>query len=249
VEIGAFKTPIPGIEPVYVDRFEEYAGEPTLADYYGDACDLPFYDSSVQYVATSHVLEHVANPLAAISEWFRVIKHGGHIYMVVPDRRKTFDHPRPLTDVEHMLSDYRDGVSQSDGAHVDDFVYGIDWNMYSPSTDSSQKESTRDELAARYHLAVNAGLEINIHFHTFESFSAVALIHAGNRESLWKGRIEVVEVVEEFPGSTPNGFLIVGRVFKNIRSRCLSLLSPKGLRKNARKLEVTKLGARVLSHK
>lgn len=62
VEIGAFKTPIPGVKPIYVDLFSHYAGEATLAEYYGDACSLPFYDSSLHYVATSHVLEHVANP-------------------------------------------------------------------------------------------------------------------------------------------------------------------------------------------
>jgi hypothetical protein len=36
VEIGPFKTPLPGITPVYLDRFAEYAGERTLADCYGD---------------------------------------------------------------------------------------------------------------------------------------------------------------------------------------------------------------------
>ena len=32
VEIGAFKSPVPGIKPVYVDRFDQYAGEKCLAD-------------------------------------------------------------------------------------------------------------------------------------------------------------------------------------------------------------------------
>lgn len=90
VEIGAFTTPIPGIKPIYLDRFPEYAREKTLADYYGDACDLPFHDSSLNFVATSHVLEHVANPLAALVEWFRALRHDGIIYMVIPDFTKTF---------------------------------------------------------------------------------------------------------------------------------------------------------------
>ncbi|HEY5551003.1 MAG TPA: methyltransferase domain-containing protein, partial [Opitutaceae bacterium] len=132
VEIGAFKTPIPGIRPVYVDRFANYAGEPTHADFYGDACELPFHDSSLRYVASSHVLEHVANPFAALAEWFRVLKHGGCIYMVVPDRRRTFDHARPLTDVAHMLADFRNGTTQSDATHIDDFVHGVDWRTFSP---------------------------------------------------------------------------------------------------------------------
>ena len=107
IEIGAFTTPVPGIKPIYLDRFAEYAGIATLNDYIGDACDLPFYDSSLRYVVTSHVLEHVANPLAALSEWYRVLMHGGIIYAVIPDRRKTFDRNRALTTVDHIYEDFK----------------------------------------------------------------------------------------------------------------------------------------------
>ena len=235
VEIGAFKTPIPGIKPVYLDRFASYANEPTLADYYGDACEIPYHDSSLDYVASSHVLEHVANPLAALAEWFRVLKHDGCIYMVVPDRRRTFDHRRPLTEIAHMLDDYRNGTTQSDATHIDDFVYGVDWKTFSPATAPADEKRARDGLAAIYHSSVAGGLEINIHFHTFTLPSAVALIEAGNLESLWNGAIEVIETVDEFPASNPNGFLIVARVRKRIGARWKALWSPKGLRADARK--------------
>jgi SAM-dependent methyltransferase len=235
VEIGAFKTPIPGIKPVYVDRFAVYANERTHAEYYGDACDLPFHDSSLQYVASSHVLEHVANPLAALAEWFRVLEHGGCIYMVVPDRRSTFDHRRPLTEVAHMLDDYRRGTTQSDATHLDDFVYGIDWRTFSPATDPANEKGARDELAGTYRRSVAAGLEINIHFHTFETSSVIALIETGNRESIWGGTIRVVETAGEFPSSNPNGFLVIARVHKRMGARWKALWSPKGLRADARR--------------
>lgn len=235
VEIGAFKTPIPGIKPIYVDRFSEYAGEATLADYYGDACELPFLDSSLQYVATSHVLEHVANPLAALSEWFRVLQHGGIIYMVLPDIKKTFDHPRPLSTVEHMLADFRNNVSQSDGTHIDDLVYGVDWNTFSPETQPQDVKAAQDEMASVYRRTIAEGSEINIHFHTFTTANATELIEAGNSESIWKGGIDVIKVCEDFPDSCPNGFLVVARVRKTFPSRLGALFSRKGLRDNARK--------------
>lgn len=236
VEIGAFKTPIPGIKPIYVDRFAEYAGEPTLADYYGDAGDLPFLDSSVDFVATSHVIEHSANPLAALAEWFRVIRHEGFIYMVIPDRAKTFDHPRPLTEPSHILADYRNRITQVDGTHIDDFVYGVDWKMFSPATPPEQEREARDELAAVYRRSVESGNEINIHFHTFESSSAVELIEIGNSRAIWKGQIQVVRVEESFPASNPIGFLIVAKVRKNMQTRLWnSLFTKKGLRNDARK--------------
>ena len=94
VEIGAFKSPIPGLapRPIYVDRFRDYAGARCLADYYGDATELPFRDNSLDYVVTSHVLEHVPNPVKALAEWYRVLRPGGIIYCLVPDRRYTWDH-------------------------------------------------------------------------------------------------------------------------------------------------------------
>ena len=104
-----------------------------------------------------HVLEHVANPIAALREWVRVLAHGGIIYMVVPDRRHTFDHRRPLTTAAHMLDDFRHGVTQSDGTHIDDFVYGVDWTTFSPSTPAAEEQKARDEFAATYRNAVHAG--------------------------------------------------------------------------------------------
>lgn len=91
VEIGAFKTPIPGIQPIYVDRSHDFGGEKCLVDVIGDAVSLPIFDSSLDYVASSHVLEHVANPIRALVEWQRVTKSGGYVYCVVPNRRVTFD--------------------------------------------------------------------------------------------------------------------------------------------------------------
>jgi SAM-dependent methyltransferase len=236
VEIGAFKTPIPGIKPVYVDRFAEYANEPTLAEYYGDACNLPFFASSLRYVASSHVLEHVANPLAALSEWFRVLRHGGIIYMVIPDRCRTFDHTRPLTSPGHLLADYRQGTSQSDATHIDDFVYGVDWRLFSPSTPPSSEQAARDELASIYHASAVAGREINLHYHTFESSSTVELIEIGNREAIWPGKMEILQVAECFPDSNPIGFLIVARVLKPWRDRGKALFAKRGLLPSARKL-------------
>ena len=215
VEIGAFQTPIPGISPVYVDRFSEYANQPTLAEYFGDAADLPFVDSSLNYVATSHVIEHVANPLSAFLEWYRVLKNDGVIYMVVPSRLFTFDRLRPLTAVEHIIDDFRNHVTQCDGTHIDDFVLNVDWREFSPSTPEPSVAKEREKLLKSYRNAIQSGSEINIHFHTFETATMLELIQrANNVLPLNGGSIRVERVEEPFPKSQPNGFLVVARVHK-----------------------------------
>lgn len=238
MEIGAFRTPIPGITPIYVDRFGHYANQPTLADYYGDACALPFHDQSLAYVATSHVIEHVANPLAAFQEWCRVLRHNGVIYMVVPDRRFTFDHPRPLTPVEHMVQDFRNRTTQVDGTHIDDFTFGVDWSLFSPATPTERVEQERADLARSYRERIAQGLEINIHFHTFEPGTMVALLEAANKVVGIPDRIRVEAVHERFPMDNPIGFLVVARVKKSQQQRAWALANPVSvaLRADARRL-------------
>lgn len=224
VEIGAFKTPLPLIKPVYVDRFAEYAGEQCLADYYGDAANLPFRDNSLDYVVSSHVLEHTANPVAAFAEWYRVLRPGGMIYVVVPDRRYTWDRARPLTTVEHLLGDFAQGTTAVDATHIDEFVDQVDWSTYSPATPTTDVAVKKAELKATYHLAVASGNEINIHFHVFEPANLLALIEQLKHEPKTRFRWTVVDQAERFPVNNPNGFLAVIRVDKTWTDRWRGIL-------------------------
>lgn len=49
-----------------------------------DGRNLPFETESKDYVYSSHCLEHVQEPLFFIKEWFRVLKVGGHLVLVLP---------------------------------------------------------------------------------------------------------------------------------------------------------------------
>ncbi|KRI00005.1 hypothetical protein AO057_15710 [Curvibacter sp. PAE-UM] len=45
---------------------------------------LPFADASVDAVYSSHCLEHIANYTGAYLDWFRVLRVGGYVIVVVP---------------------------------------------------------------------------------------------------------------------------------------------------------------------
>lgn len=101
--------PIEGIRPIYVDRFRTFAGSDCNADLLADGGKLPFARESLDYIASSHLLEHLSNPLVAIDDWHRTLKPGGLLYLVVPDRRFTFDHRRERTPLPHLA---RAGAAQ-----------------------------------------------------------------------------------------------------------------------------------------
>jgi len=53
-------------------------------DVVGDAHSLPFEENIFDSIIMQAVIEHLHTPTVAISEAFRVLKHGGHLYLEVP---------------------------------------------------------------------------------------------------------------------------------------------------------------------
>jgi SAM-dependent methyltransferase len=61
----------------------EHMGRCRPIDILAEADALPFADGSFDYVFSSHVLEHLPDPIGAIKEWCRVAKR--FVVMVVPE--------------------------------------------------------------------------------------------------------------------------------------------------------------------
>ena len=79
-------------------------------------------DASYDVVLASHTLEHIANPLLALSEWRRVVGADGHLVLVLPHLENTFDHRRPVTTLEHIESDFAASTPEDDPTHVREFI-------------------------------------------------------------------------------------------------------------------------------
>jgi SAM-dependent methyltransferase len=108
---------------INVDNCPSNQKKPANVDYVTDAGDLSFAsDGTLDFVCSSHVLEHLANPLGAIAEWKRVTTYDGILYVAVPDMRYTFDCKRDRTPLSHLVDDFEKKVDQADQSHVAEFV-------------------------------------------------------------------------------------------------------------------------------
>jgi len=102
--------------------------------YISEATDLNLIsDLKYDFVLSSNCFEHIANPLKAIKEWIRVLKRGGLVLLVLPNKKYCFDHNRPITDFAHLLSDYQNNTSESDLTHLNEILEFHDLGMDKPA--------------------------------------------------------------------------------------------------------------------
>lgn len=164
------------------------AGEQFIAE----ATNLDFLPAShYDFLLSSHVLEHIANPIRALQQWIRLLKVEGTLVLILPDRKKTFDHMRPVTHISHLIEDYENNVAEDDLTHLPEIL-----SLHDLSRDP--EAGSREAFKAR-------GLKNKenrcLHHHVFDIRLAIELVeYVGLR----------VESVEE---ARPHHLLILGRKF------------------------------------
>lgn len=124
-----------------------------------EATSLPSeLDSHYDFVLSSHMLEHTANPLQALYAWRRVLRPGGSLLLVLPDKHWTFDHLRPITEMQHLIDDFEAGRGEEDLTHVPEVLRLNDLSRNWPITRKQLEESAWRNPELRY-----------IHHHVFDT--------------------------------------------------------------------------------
>jgi len=115
IEIGASAHNPFGLQSLNVDysasndtvfKLEELrrAGVSARVDVVAEGNSLPFDDDSQDFVISSHVLEHFYDVIGTVGEWLRVVRPGGLVYVVLPDKGRIFDWRRESTSVEELVA-------------------------------------------------------------------------------------------------------------------------------------------------
>lgn len=99
-------TPVDEWQSNYGKAVDPAAFDHSLWDHYviGDGHTLDCCeDDSLDFIFSSHVFEHLMNPLAVLEHWSRKLRRGGVVLSVIPDHRYCFDlrqHPSSKVDWE-----------------------------------------------------------------------------------------------------------------------------------------------------
>jgi SAM-dependent methyltransferase len=160
-----------------------WSGHPSGGTYIAEATNLgAIPPCSYGVVLSSHVLEHIANPLRALGEWKRVLEAAGKLVLVVPEGARTFDHRRHPTSLAHFWDDYAGGTSEADLRHLPEVLAKHDLAMDRPAGtwEEFQRRSAKNE-------AYRA-----LHHHVFTMESTSALL------SMAGFRVEILHRVAPF---------------------------------------------------
>lgn len=176
-------------------------GQPLVAE----ATDLHFLpDGGYDFVLSSHMLEHSANPVKALYEWLRLLKSGGTLFLVLPHREGTFDHRRPVTPLRHLMDDFERQMGEDDLTHLPEILQLHDLRR-DPKAGGFEAFKARSERNRE-----NRGL----HHHVFDTRLAVELLdHVGVQirtvESIFPFHIAALATRLE-PGRRPDNTELLG---------------------------------------
>ncbi|MCC8172142.1 MAG: class I SAM-dependent methyltransferase [Parabacteroides sp.] len=111
-------------EGTIADDVYRYDALPLGRQYIGEATEVSALvkPAAYDFVVSSNCLEHVANPVKALKAWLEILKPGGVMLLIVPNKKHNFDRFRPDTSFGHLVRDYENNVTEADMTHYREIV-------------------------------------------------------------------------------------------------------------------------------
>lgn len=169
IEIGALHAPLPVNKKKATVRYVDRMTEKELRQHYPELDKLPLVhvdyvadgelldtipDNTQDFVIANHFIEHCQDTVLTLKNMLRVLKPGGIIFLAVPDKRFTFDKPRSVTSLEHILTDHEKGAIVSRETHFKEWAT----TFYSNEKEELVNQQAQKLMEQNY----------SIHFHVWE---------------------------------------------------------------------------------
>jgi len=170
-------------------------------------------DEAFDSVIACHLIEHLANPIAALREFERVLRRGGRLVLVVPDRNRTFDSVREPTSLAHLLDDFGREVTEVDLEHISDFCEAI---FNQPPIHPDEVREWHDP-ARLDEERVNLHRRRTIHVHCWTPEEFAVVLAGGLARDLMSWQLVDLYFFDDAGDQPDNEF---GLVLQRSRTRC-----------------------------
>lgn len=177
LEVAGLHNPWPvprGTQVIQLDLFDTVE----LRKQYPEMCHKPFVDvqvlgdaqtlacipsSTMDFVLSSHVIEHVPGVIEALTHWMRVLKTGKHLLMAVPLSHNQIDKDRVPTTVEHILNEWlvsRDNPELRDQMLKQDYYdyFSVVDKLKGDALDQRVSSAMKDKPHVHFHCWTYVGL-------------------------------------------------------------------------------------------
>lgn len=114
----------------------------------GKASGLPCEDESLDFIFSSHVFEHLVNPIGHLEHWASKLRSGGVVLAIVPDVAGTKDFRHQPCLLEELIDEYRRAIWEPERRHYERWA------------------STRGGWKDRVDEAIDARRSIHAHFYS-----------------------------------------------------------------------------------
>ncbi len=110
------------------------------------------------YVLASHVIEHIPDTVRWLKDVAHVLKPGGILSLVIPDKRFTFDVNRQVTRPSELIGAYLDGLKKPSSAMMYDFAVNYTPNVDTASAWMDSEKYTGNRAKRRWSLQEAYGM-------------------------------------------------------------------------------------------
>ena len=139
--------------------------DPALAPFYvvGEAHRIPVAPESLDFIYSSHVFEHLVNPLGHLEIWSGLLRQGGEVLMVVPDYIGSKDFLVEASTLEEIGAEYREGRFEPSIEHYDKYarargMSGKAQSLYDSKSSIHMHYYSNGNMRDLLQLAVDRGL-------------------------------------------------------------------------------------------
>jgi hypothetical protein len=120
----------------------------------GNADKIPASPQSLDFVFSSHVIEHLANPLGHLAYWSGLLKPGGVVVAIIPDCSGCKDYVFLPSSIEELAVEFHKNSMIPTLAHYQRWA-----KFRAPNVDPAE--------------ILNSGRSIHVHFYTPESMKEI----------------------------------------------------------------------------